>query len=84
MRSLYTPPFYATSRHRGSGKVLTCCRTFIANCGVIAPLVMSSSSESVRAIPILHVVHDEDDNDTQFCQLPESNKKLKETHDDPL
>lgn len=30
-----------------------CCKTFIASCGVIAPLVMSSSSESVNAIPIL-------------------------------
>lgn len=29
-----------------------CCNTFIANCGVIAPLVISSSRESVRAIPI--------------------------------
>lgn len=42
-------PLYGRERmsHR------TCCRTFIANCGVIAPLVISSSSESVRAIPIL-------------------------------
>ena len=31
----------------------TCWRTFIANWGVIAPLVISSSKESVRAIPIL-------------------------------
>lgn len=31
----------------------TCWRTFMANWGVIAPLVISSSSESVRAIPIL-------------------------------
>ena len=31
----------------------TCWRTFMANWGVIAPLVISSSRESVRAIPIL-------------------------------
>lgn len=31
----------------------TCCRTFIASWGVIDPLVMSSSKESVRAIPML-------------------------------
>ena len=31
----------------------TCCNTFIASCGVMAPLVMSSSSESVRAMPML-------------------------------
>ena len=30
------------------GIIHTCCNTFMANCGVIAPLVMSSSSESVR------------------------------------
>lgn len=35
------------------GKELTCCKTFIASCGVIAPDVISSSSESVNAIPIL-------------------------------
>lgn len=33
----------------------TCCNTFIANWGVIAPLVISSSRESVRAMPILIV-----------------------------
>lgn len=32
----------------------TCCKTFIASWGVIAPLVMSSSRESVRAIPMLN------------------------------
>jgi hypothetical protein len=32
----------------------TCCSTFIANCGVIAPLVINSSNESVKAIPILN------------------------------
>ena len=31
----------------------TCWRTFMASWGVIAPLVISSSRESVRAIPIL-------------------------------
>lgn len=31
----------------------TCCNTFIASCGVMAPLVISSSRESVRAIPML-------------------------------
>ncbi len=33
----------------------TCCSTFIANWGVMAPLVISSSSESVNAMPILWV-----------------------------
>lgn len=32
----------------------TCCKTFIANCGVIAPLVINSSNESVKAMPILY------------------------------
>ncbi len=50
------------SQHRALGRpqprfsrppARTCCRTFIASCGVIAPLVMSSSSESVSAMPIL-------------------------------
>jgi hypothetical protein len=31
----------------------TCWRTFMASWGVITPLVISSSKESVRAIPIL-------------------------------
>ena len=34
----------------------TCCRTFIASCGVMAPLVMSSSKESVSAMPILEAM----------------------------
>jgi len=33
--------------------VRTCCSTFMASWGVIAPLVMSSSRESVNAMPIL-------------------------------
>ena len=33
--------------------VRTCWRTFIASWGVMAPLVMSSSRESVRAMPTL-------------------------------
>jgi hypothetical protein len=37
------------------GMASTCCSTFMASCGVMAPLVMSSSSESVRAIPMLKV-----------------------------
>lgn len=38
---------------RSSRMVETCWRTFMASCGVIAPLVISSSSESVSAMPIL-------------------------------
>ena len=34
----------------------TCCRTFIASCGVMAPLIISSSKESVNAIPMLEMM----------------------------
>ena len=40
-------------RHDVEMGLQTCWRTFMANWGVIAPLVISSSRESVRAIPIL-------------------------------
>ena len=38
---------------RPNRMVETCWRTFMASCGVIAPLVINSSSESVSAMPIL-------------------------------
>lgn len=50
----------------------TCCNTFMANCGVIAPLVINSSNESVNAMPILNGV-------VSSALMA----KVNRTHDDP-
>lgn len=56
-------------RHR------TCCSTFIASCGVMAPLVISSSKESVSAMPIL-------DNEW-VLSASVTTDRARRTHEDP-
>lgn len=60
-----------SARRRGAGDS-TCCRTFMASWGVMAPLVMSSSSESVRAIPMLR------------GRRHHRQRRTRQTYDEPL